>query len=186
MATIDEMKARLERLKATKYTLPADVEEEAIVAKAIVEHERRIDEEGAEALRRLATLHEARALAALPESARGSVTIRCVYDWPTHKRTMAGGDITTGRGIIIVAAPESDVAAKAVRKRNKIGSGSSDFVDMSPETVNAVLMKVTKFPEPDVLQLMLAESEPLCQTAYQTSMALSGTLARELSGKSES
>jgi hypothetical protein len=186
MSTIDDMKARLERLKTTKYSLPADVEEEAAVAKAIVEHERRIDEEGAEALRKLATMHEARVIASLPESTRGSATVRCVYDWPTHKRTMTGNDITTGRGILVVVAPDSDVAAKAFRKRNRVGSGSADFVDMSQETVNSVLMKVAKFPAPDVVQVMLVESEPLCQTAYQTAMALSGTLARELSGKSES
>lgn len=186
MANAEEMKARLERLKKTKYELPPDAEEEAALAKLIVEQERRIDEEGQEALRKLATMHEARVVAALAESSQGNASVRCVYDWPTHKRTMAGGDITTGRGILIVTAPDSDIAAKAVRKRNKVGSGTAEFVDLSPETVNSVLMKVTRYPAPDVLQLMLVESEALCQGAYQEAMGLSGVLARVLSGKSES
>lgn len=186
MANIDDLKARLALAKATKYALPADAEEEAKLAKEIVEQERRADEEGQEALRKYATIQEARALASLPEDRRGGAAVRCLYDWPTHKRTMIGADITTGRGVIVVTAADSDVAAKAVRKRSQIGRASVDFVDMAQETVNAALMKATLFPAPDVLQIMLIESEPFCQTAYQTSMMLAGVLARELSGKSES
>lgn len=185
MANIDDLKARLALAKATKYALPADAEEEAKLAKELVEQERRADDEGQEALRKFATMQEARVIASMSDS--GAVAmVRCAYDWPTHKRTMNGNDITTGRGVIVVTAPDSNSAAKAVRKRNKIGGGTTEFVDMAPETVNAVLMKVTKYPSPDVLQIMLVESEPLCQLAYMEAMGLSGTLARVLSGKSES
>lgn len=186
MATIEEMKARLDKLKGTKFALSPAVDEESSIADEIVKHERRIDEEGWAALKKLATMHEARVIASMTEEQRSKTMVRCVYDWPTHRRTMKGDDIETGRGIVVVTAPEGQVAAKAFRKRNRMASGSADFVDMDPAAVNEALMKVTKYPALDVLQVMLIESEPLCQAAYQASMSLSGVLARELTGKSES
>jgi hypothetical protein len=180
---IAEMKAQLEKLKAIKHELPKDMDAEAEIAQAIVAEQNRIDEEGQRALAKLATLREAEAWAAVPEERRSTASIRCVYDWPTHKRTMTGGDIESGRGILVVTSPDSAVAAKAIRKRK---GGAGDIVDMTPETVTSTLMKATVYPPLDVLQLMLIDSEPLCQAAYVTAIGLTGAHAKDVAGKSES
>jgi hypothetical protein len=176
---IQEMKAQLEKLRATKHELPKDVDEEAEIARAIVDEQKRIDDEGQRALDKLASLREAEAWAAVPEERRATTSIRSLCDWPTHKRTMKGGDFESGRGIIVVTSPDSSVAAKAIRKRK----GAADVVDMTPETVASTLMKATLYPPLDVLQLMLIDSEPLCQAAYVTAIGLTGAHAKDVAGK---
>ncbi len=178
---IENLKAQLDRLKKESYSLSKSMDEEAEVAQQIVDEQKRIDEQGEKALLKLASLREAEAWAKIPEERRAMTSIKCLCDWPTHKRTMVGGDIETGRGIIVVTAPDSAVAAKAIRKRQANASG---VVDMSQETVTTALFKAVLFPAHDVLQVMLVDSEPLCQAAYVTAIGLTGAHARDVAGKS--
>lgn len=186
MATIDEMKAQLAVLKKTSNKMPESRSDEADVAAEIVAEQARLDAEGREALRKLALIREAEAWAKISEADRPRTMITCVIDWPTHKRTMTPGDIDSGRGIIIVTALERGAAAKSLRKRGKFTDDGIALMDMSQEAVSSGLMKATLYPSPDVLQVMLVESEPLCRWAYQEAGFLSGGLAHAVSGKSES
>ena len=72
MATIDEMKAELARLKGTSLKLSKTREEEATIAAEIVAEQKRIDEEGAAALEKLANIREAEAWAMVPEASTSS------------------------------------------------------------------------------------------------------------------
>jgi len=179
------MKAQLAALKKTNNKLPDARADEAELAASIVAEQARLDDEGREALRKLAQIREAEAWAKIPESERAHTSITCVIDWPTHKRTMRPGDIESGRGLIVVTSLDRSAAAKSLRTRGKVGGNGVSLYDTSPELRNAALMKAALFPPADVLQVMLIESEPLCDAAYEAAAFLSGALAHSVSGKSQ-
>ena len=183
---LDEMRAQLAALKKTSNKLSDVRDEEATISGEIVAEHERLDEEGRAALDKLALIREAEAWAKIPEADRANTMIRCVADWPTHKRTMKSGDIESGRGIIVVTSLERGAAVKAMRNRSKISSDGFSMYDASPEARNGGLMKATLYPAHEVLQVMLIESEPLCDAAYREAVFMSGALATAVSGKSES
>lgn len=183
MATIDEMKAELARLKGTSFKLSKARDEEATIAAEIVAEQKRIDEDGAAALEKLANLREAEAWAKVPEAERAITRMTTVIDWSTHKRTMKGGDIESGRGIIIVKALDRRAAAQALKTRGKAGDGGVALYDASDENVNSGLMGATIYPEPGVLQEMLIECAELCKTAYVEAVGLAGGFAHAVAPK---
>lgn len=184
MATIEEMKAELARLKATSLKLSKARNEEADIAAEIVAEQKRIDEEGAAALEKLASLREAEAWAKIQESDRAIARITAVIDWSTHKRTMKGGDIESGRGIIIVRALGRRAAAQALKSRGKAGDGGVSLYDASDENVNSGLMDATLYPAPEVLQEMLVDCASLCKAAYVEAVGLAGGFAHAVAPKS--
>jgi hypothetical protein len=184
MATIEEMKAELARLKGTSLKLSKARDEEAAVAAEIVAEQKRIDEEGAAALEKLANLREAEAWAKVPEAERATTRMTTVIDWSTHKRTMKGGDIESGRGIIIVKALDRRAAAQALKTRGKAGDGGVALYDASDENVNSGLIGATVYPGPDVVQEMLIECAELCKTAYVEAVGLRGGFAHAVAPKS--
>lgn len=184
MATIEEMKAELARLKGTSLKLSKAREEEATIAAEIVAEQKRIDDEGAAALAKLADLREAEAWAKIPESERELTRITTVIDWSTHKRTMKSGDIESGRGVIVVRALDKRAAAQALKTRGKAGDGGVSLYDASDENVNSGLMGATLYPSPDVLQEMLVECAALCKAAYVEAVGLAGGFAHAVAPKS--
>lgn len=183
--SIEEMKARLDKLRGTSLRLSADRKEEAQIAAEIVAEEERIDKEGREAVREIALLRQAEAIAALPESERAHTITEAVIDWPTHKRTMRPGDIESGRGIIVVRALDKRAAAQALKTRGKAADGGVALYDASPENVNSGLMSAVLYPSKDVLQEMLIDCEALCKSAYVQAVGLAGGFAHPVSGKSD-
>lgn len=184
---IDEMKAQLAALKSRSYALPKEKQDEAALAKEIVAEQERLDEEGRKALEQIAHLREAEARAKLPEDRKATTIVCAVVDWPTHKRTMVGGDIESGHGVMVVSSLDGTTAAKFLRTRGKLvpGSGASLY-DTSFEAMSAALMKAVLYPSLDVLQVLLTTEEPLCRVAYQSVMHNSGAVGHEVVGKSES
>jgi hypothetical protein len=182
---IEEMKAELARLKGTSLKLAKVRDDEAEIAAAIVTEQKRLDDEGADSLRKLALLREAEAWAKLPEGERGHARITAVIDWSTHKRTMTGGDIESGRGIIVVRALDKRAAAQALKSRGKAGGDGVALYDASDENVNSGLMNATLYPGPDVLQEMLVDCAALCKAAYVEAVGLAGGFAHAVGGKSD-
>lgn len=186
MATTDDLKAQLAKLKGASFKLSDEKKEAAALAREIVAEQERLDEEGQEAIQQIAFLREAEARAALPENLKSTTIVCSVVDWPTHKRTMAGGDIESGRGVMVVRSLDGAAAAKYLRVRGKFQNDGASLYDMSFEAMSSVLMKATLYPSLDVLQVLLTTEEPLCRAAYQSVMHNSGAVAREVAGKSES
>lgn len=180
---IEEMKAELARLKGTSLKLAKARDEEATIAAEIVAEQKRLDDEGAEALEKLASMREAEAWAKIPESERAVTCITAVIDWSTHKRTMRGGDIESGRGIIVVKALDKRAAAQALKSRGKAGGDGVSLYDASDENVNSGLMGATLYPAPDVLQEMLVDCQALCKAAYVEAVGLAGGFAHAVAPK---
>jgi hypothetical protein len=183
MATVEEMRKELARLKGTSLKLSPARDEEATIAAEIVAEQKRIDDEGAAALEKLASLREAEAWASVPEAERAITRITAVIDWSTHKRTMRGGDIESGRGILVVKALGKRAAAQALKSRGKAGDGGVSLYDASDENVNSGLIEAALYPAPDVVQEMLVECAALCKAAYVEAVGLAGGFAHAVAPK---
>jgi hypothetical protein len=182
------LRQRVEALKAKSNKLSESKERIAELSRQEIAELKRLDEEGEKALRQLVLIKEAEAYASIPDDMRERTTLLAVYDWTTHKRTATfkdgAIDIESGRGILIVAALDRDVAIQALKPTAKIGEGGLALYDNSEAAVLRGLLKAAKYPDASNVQRICQESFPLAAAAYSQAVQLSGAFASVTSGKS--
>lgn len=182
------LRERVESLKAKSNKLSESKQRIAEFRRQEIAELKRLDDEGAEALRQLVLIKEAEAYESLAPDVREKTTLAAVYDWPTHKRTatFSGGaiDIESGRGYLIVAALDRETAIQALKPTAKIGEGGLALFDNSEDAVRRGLLKATVSPDPSTIMQIVNESFPLAAAAYSQAVQLSGAFASVTSGKS--
>lgn len=194
------LKAERDRLKKCSQRLDAERAEMAALLAEVQAERDRLDAEGAEALKGLTLLREAEARAAVGEDVVG------LCDWPTHKRTAAkdpdgtvdeAAALDTGRGWVVVRAPDAGTAAAALAPGATVGAGGLSLYDATPAGIKRVLLKAVVLA-PDVpvkaakdeearreamIDRLCCEAPGLAAAATRAALGLAGLWAAEARGK---
>lgn len=181
MATIEEMQARLDRLRGTSHR-PSDDEQKKIeLAKECERELVRIDEEMSEELQnqaRAAMLDVKEKLSEKPDNERRDIPIDAFWSLSAYK--------LCGVGWLVLGPEDKGHAAEALKSSGKLdGSGKYQIQQKNPDICRVAVCRATlACPIPkEQLSRALVDAPEFVVAAFEKMRELGGAYVKDVAGK---